>query len=169
MKKKITNSLFALAVSSLMCISAFATNTNQDTTTSLMIPNSSNRVCSNGVVFVREDVTREEALNDATFDPSIKENQITSTQNRSDVYWDVQGWSEPSGYLAQIPYGSSAQIVNGKVSSVYHYTRTFLSELLKFGDSGREWGYKTVVAEGTACDQDIWDAYVHHVFYGTES
>ena len=68
---------------------------------------------------------------------------------------------------------NQTHVKDGEVLLTWHYTRTYLSDLFKYGDSGRQWGGDkkdggVVVAEGTACDLDIWDLYVHHVYYGTE-
>ena len=136
-------------------------------------------VVSDEVIFTREDVPSSIAACDASFRNKPQDANISTleVQNTKSTYWDVKGWSEPAelpeGALAEIPFGSSAHVKDGEVLLTWHYTRTYLSDLFKYGDSGRQWGGDkkdggVVVAEGTACDLDIWDLYVHHVYYGTE-
>ena len=91
------------------------------------------------------------------------------------VYWKVWGEKEltSSTHLYK-PIGYSEHRNGNTVLITYHYTRTFLgSELDPRGDSGRVWGGNeydkgTVRAQGTDCMQDVWDAFTHRVFYGTE-
>lgn len=162
-------------LAALMCIGctipAFAVS-DTGNVTSVLVADTVKRTEKNEVVFVREDVPKSEAVHDTSYNVNTVNAQLVVQETRA-TSWDVKGWSETAGYLAEIPCGSSAHVRNGKVLLTWHYTRTFLSDTFKYGDSGRKWGGDSsdggvVVAKGSACDQDLWDLYVHHVYYGTE-
>ena len=166
-----------LILSVLMCLgcSVPVLATSDEAITQVVVSDEAKSVEKDGVVFTREDVPSSIAVCDASFGNKPQDRNLSTleVQNTKSTYWDVKGWSVPAGYLAAKPYGSSAHMKDGKVLLTWHYTRTYLSDLFKYGDSERQWGGDEsdggiVVAEGSACDQDIWDLYVHHVYYGTE-
>ena len=169
-----------LFLSVLMCLgcSVPVLATSDDAITRVVVSDEAKSVEKDGVIFTREDVPSSIAACDASFRNKPQDANISTleVQNTKSTYWDVKGWSEPAelpeGALAEIPFGSSAHVKDGEVLLTWHYTRTYLSDLFKYGDSGRQWGGDkkdggVVVAEGTACDLDVWDLYVHHVYYGT--
>ena len=151
-----------LILSVLMCLgcSVPVLAASDDAITRVVVSDEAKSVEKDGVIFTREDVPSSIAACDASFRNKPQDANISTleVQNTKSTYWDVKGWSEPK---------------DGEVLLTWHYTRTYLSDLFKYGDSGRQWGGDkkdggVVVAEGTACDLDIWDLYVHHVYYGTE-
>lgn len=115
---------------------------------------------------IREDITISEAIKDSTFDIEKTEMNVGVIEPRS-TSWNVWGTSIdcPTG---AIPVGYSEHIKDGQVLSTWHYTRTYLGEVMKLGDSGRVWGSGTVRAEGSLCIYDSWDSHTHIVKYGTE-
>ena len=121
-------------------------------------------------VIVRENVPIEEAMQDDTFNLQMSRNSL-AVETRSTT-WNVWGSSIDTsglgGVRGAIPVGYSEHVKDGVVLDTWHYTRTYLGEILKRGDSGRIWGTGTVRAEGTFCDYDVWGAHTHIVKYGTE-
>ena len=122
------------------------------------------------IVAIREDVSREDALNDINFDMTVSNDEVMLLS--TDVYWDVKGEydyaiinSVPGAY----PVGYSTHMSGDTVLNTYHYTRTYLGAVFKSGDSGRVWGTGTVKARGTFCDDETWISSVHYVRDGTET
>lgn len=129
------------------------------------------------VVILREDVSHEEALQDATYDAVASMNNKRSISTREGASWLVWGEEGPSvydqtgGYYKSKPIGySEHRSSNGTLLYTYHYTRTYVLYLGTMrGDSGRSWGYGTVKAMGTYLMDEIWLLGKHIVKYGTES
>lgn len=130
------------------------------------------------VLVIREDVSKEEAMSDATYD-SVQA-QMLETEVGADVsisrsgepHWDVWGSREDkieNGVSGAVPIGYSRLVDSmGVEYKTYHYTRTYLGSL-KRGDSGRCWGNDYIVkAIGKFCDDDVWCNNIHIVKYGTE-
>lgn len=139
--------------------------------TALAADTEKNKTIPSAVVAEQVNVSLAEAKGDITF--SARENNL-SKQNKEAVttkavYWNV--WGERKlNYSTHMyaPVGYSAHQSGNTVLHTYHYTRTFLgSTWSPRGDSGRIWGYDTVKATGTDCMQEVWDVFVHKVFYGT--
>lgn len=140
------------------------------TATTSFAKESSPEVSNHKVVVIREDVSREEALGDSTYDANHDNGDVMLFSTKS-VHWDVWGSYEyaiVSGTQGAYPLGYSAHKNGDTVLDTYHYTRTYLGETFKRGDSGRKWGTGTVKAKGTFCDDDVWDTTTHIVKYGTE-
>ena len=121
-------------------------------------------------IVIREDVSSDIALTDTSYNSELDIN-VSDILNRS-IYWNV--WGEPEyanvgGNPGAYPVGHSAHMNGDTVLNTYHYTRTYIGEIMKHGDSGRCWGSGVVNARGTFCIQDIWLGSVHIVKYGTTS
>ncbi len=118
------------------------------------------------IIAIRENVSREEAMRDNNFNvaKSILSNNFIEKRS---VEWKVWG-SSINTSTGATPIGYSEHRNGNTVLSTYHYTRTYLGELLKRGDSGRVWGTHTVKATGTFLAIDVWSAHTHIVKYGTE-
>lgn len=161
MKKKI--------LSLIICVSVLCTHT-------LTLFAEERRIERSDIVALHKDVPLNEAVKDTGFGMLKNYLSLDSAIPRA-ATWEVWGEREsipvfdtPSGaykYMKR-PIGYSRLVSNGSVVSKRHYTRTFvlLSGQYK-GDSGRKWGYETVKAEGTVCDDDVWSAGQHQVWYGT--
>ena len=121
-------------------------------------------------VIIRENVPIEEAVQDETFNLQISRDSATVEARATN--WNVWGTrfdtSGTGGTRGAIPIGYSEHVKDGVVLETWHYTRTYLGDILRRGDSGRIWGSGTVRAEGTFCDYGVWDAHTHIVKYGTE-
>ncbi len=120
-------------------------------------------------VIIRENVPSEEAMKDTTYYQGP--NQGSTAIDTRDTSWNVWGASEDAvvgGVSGAYPVGYSEHIKDGEVLDTWHYTRTYLSEVFKRGDSGRVWERGTVRAKGSFCDYGVWDSYTHIVKYGTE-
>jgi len=164
-KKRIISlfSLLAVVLPVVASSSAFAIAENSDIDVS----------APSKVIVQREDVSLRDALHDSTFVPSF--NNVASVEaNVSDtraLKWKVWGSRKQVSYTnSWIPIGYSKLLNGTTVVKFYHYTRTFLGRAFDpRGDSGRQWGFYTVQATGTACDQGVWDAYIHRVYYGVTS
>ena len=136
-----------LFLSVLMCLgcSVPVLATSDDAITRVVVSDEAKSVEKDGVIFTREDVPSSIAACDASFRNKPQDANISTleVQNTKSTYWDVKGWSEPAelpeGALAEIPFGSSAHVKDGEVLLTWHYTRTYLSDLFKYGDSGRRW------------------------------
>lgn len=115
---------------------------------------------STNLEVIREDVTEEEATNDETYSEELDAASKETPSIARSVYWSV--WGEIS---SNRPVGYSAQYNMHTVQSTYHYTRTYLGRYK--GDSGRVWGWYTVKATGTYCDNSVWNVNKHYVKYGT--
>lgn len=158
MKKMICSLLTAVVVLSIPFTSLAASKENEKTMPSK-------------IVAIREDIPQEEAIKDSTFykDKAVKSEE--TVQPRA-VTWNVWGdakWETKNNVFGATPIGYSEHKSGDTVLETYHYTRTYLSEIFKRGDSGRVWGNYTVKATGTFLDDDVWTSYTHVVKYGTES
>lgn len=130
-------------------------------------------------VIIREDVSRQEAIQDRTFSIlqadkmklELEYNSSSDTITSRAVSWNVWGerkFGIVNGIPGYTPYGYSEHVNGTTVLDTYHYTRTYLGEIMKKGDSGRCWGNGTVCAKGTFCDEDVNMSYTQIVKYGTE-
>ncbi len=154
MKKVISSLLVIVLVYSMPFVSLAASKENEF-------------IVKSKIITVREDVTREEAVNDIGFNVDEANKSDSYLKSRA-VTWNVWGTGIEGKYGAT-PVGYSQHLDGDTVLETYHYTRTYLGEWLKFGDSGRVWGHYTVRAEGEYCDYDTWGAHTHVVKYGTET
>lgn len=155
-------SVLALSLSFSLIVPAFAAT--YSTSDEITIPSH--------IVAERVDVPISAALSDPTFSLTLNnENNLPSTAATGDVRWEVWGVKGyDSSARLYYPVGYSAHMDGTNVLSTYHYTRTFLGSTWDpRGDSGRVWGYKTVRANGTNCMQEVWDFFVHKVYYGLTS
>lgn len=140
------------------------------TATTSFAKESSSEVTNPKAVVIREDVSREEALGDSTYDAN-HDNGDVMLLTAQDVHWEVWGeieYAVVSNTSGAYPLGYSEHKNGDTVLDTYHYTRTYLGEMFKRGDSGRKWGTGTVKAKGTFCDDDVWITTRHIVKYGTE-
>lgn len=133
------------------------------------------------VVIIREDVAREEAMQDATFSVG-KANKLKKLEKAPNdfmsifsadepVSWKVWGerkYKQIDGKEGYIPYGYSAHMKGETVLDTYHYTRTYFGAIMKYGDSDRWWGTGTVCAPGTWVDKETASNKTLYVKYGTE-
>lgn len=165
--KKVSLILCLVMVLSLIPLSAFAE-------AEVPVPSETRK---REVVILREDVSHEEALRDATYDAVAFVNSRQSSSTREGAYWKVWGEEGPSvydqtgGYFKSKPIGySEHRSSSGTLLYTYHYTRTYVSYLGDMrGDSGRVWGTGTVKATGTYLMDEVWLWGTHTVKYGTES
>lgn len=159
--KKLVSMICVLAI---LCSfgTAFAVSTDEYQATTL----------PSDVVVERVDVPLSVAMTDASFSISANAQDATVKNDieTKAVTWNV--WGEKTLNLSThlyYPVGYSEHKNGSTVLDTYHYTRTFLgSSLDPRGDSGRVWGTYTVQANGTDCIADVWDLYIHRVYYGTE-
>lgn len=134
-------------------------------------------IASYNTQFEREDVS----VSTAASDTGLSEEKILDYVNENNeealtrsVAWYCEGWYEDysynsMGYSIQRPCGCTEHRNGTTVLSTYHYTRTYLNDSKKYGDSGRIWGNGSVVAKGTLVDSEICALNVHYVKYGTTS
>lgn len=132
------------------------------------------KVAKQEVLIIREDISREEAMDDATYDPVQAQMFGTGADvsRAGEPHWDVWGSREDkiqNGVSGAIPHGYSRLVDSmGVEYKTYHYTRTYLG-VMKLGDSGRQWENNYIVeAIGGFCDDDVWCTNTHIVKYGTE-
>lgn len=163
MKKKLTTILFSILLISLINVTVYAASEDGGKGNDFSL--------SSNVYVQRVDVSLSEAMTDPSFSVAAYEKNIRTSEKIgvNAIYWQVWGearWN-PYTYMYR-PVGYSAHMNGSTVLSTYHYTRTFLGFTWRlFGDSGRIWGSYTVMAIGGDCSQDVWDVYVHRVYYGT--
>ena len=152
--KKIVSMLLSVIALFTLAVPAFAAT----------IGDSRSAVEPSSVVVTREDVSLADAIKDATFDPALAQLNPEFNSGTKAVTWNVWGTK-----VGGTPYGYSEHKNGSTILSTYHYTRTFLGSANDpRGDSGRIWGTYTVLATGTYCIQDVWDLFIHRVYYGTE-
>lgn len=157
--------ILAVSATALCCIS-LVTPFNAFASESVVVRE---RINENAVI-VREDVSLSEALSDPSFALHHQDLNVCENIQPNATTWEVWGTSldtVQNGTTGAIPVGYSRHVNNGTTLSTWHYTRTYLGELFKKGDSGRQWGYDTVRADGTFCDYGVWEAHKHIVKYGT--
>ena len=162
--------MVATVMVSVLSIGAIAAS--PVSSTHVIVPESSKGVVaySDGVVYIREDVPRSEAVNDPTYNAQDKKaSEGLAVPPSRNVYWNIYGWKDYVSSGEARPAGCSAHMDGSTVLQTYHYTRTYLDAIINFrGDSGRHWATGEVYAYGTVCSQDVWNAYIHTVKYGTE-
>lgn len=122
------------------------------------------------VEIVREDVSREEAMCDPTFNLALSQMLLENNQETRGARWEVWGDTERATPTTTYPVGYSQHVnSDGDVLDTYHYTRTYLTNGFKTsGDSGRVWGNGKVRATGGACLDELFWQMTHEVKYGTE-
>lgn len=122
------------------------------------------------IEIVREDVSREEAMRDPTFNLGLSQALSESDREARGARWNVWGDTEKTDPTTTHPIGYSEHVNSeGEVLDTYHYTRTYLTNgVRKAGDSGRVWGSGTVKAVGGACLDALFWEMRHDVKYGTE-
>lgn len=125
------------------------------------------------ITAIREDIPTNEAMLDTTFNSEMSKSSLETLETLSETKsrkWKVWGERLRISGSTSCPIGYSAYLVDGDVESLYHYTRTYLTNgLIKRADSGRVWGNKTVCAVGGECFDELFNEMIHNVKYGIES